>query len=451
MKFLFKDVTLIGTMNKDGKEIENGYLTVENGVITFVGDKEPKGNYDRVIDGRGKLLLPGFVNTHHHFYQTLFRNIKEVNDLKLFDWLIYLYEKWKNIDEEAVYVSTVIAILEMMKSGVTTTTDHLYLVPYNNVKIFDAQIEAAKLTKIRFHPTRGAMSLSKKDGGLPPDSVVQNDEKILVHTEDMIKKYHNGEKYSMLRIAIAPCSPFSVTKNIMIESLRLAEKYNVLLHTHLAETLDEEIYCKEKFGLRPVELMESIGWLNKRVWFAHMVHLSDSDIEKLIKGDVGMAHCPTSNMKLGSGIARVSELKGKIRIGLAVDGSSSNDTNNFILEIRNALLLQRVKYGSNAITSRDVLKFATIGGAEVLRMDDFIGSIEIGKAADIIMFDLNKLEFAGGLNDLISVPVYLDAKKVDFLMINGEILIENGNFVSIDEREFIEKQNKISKKLLEKI
>lgn len=451
MKILFKDVTLIGTMDKDGKEIENGYLSVENGIITYVGDKEPIDNFDRVIDGRGKLLLPGFVNTHHHFYQSLFRNIKEVNDLKLFDWLVFLYEKWKNIDEEAVYISTIIAILEMMKSGVTTTTDHLYLVPYGNTKIFDAQIEAAKLTKIRFHPTRGSMSLSKKDGGLPPDSVVQKDEDILIHTEEMIKKYHNKNKYSMLRIAIGPCSPFSVTKNIMVESLNLAEKYDVLLHTHLAETLDEEIYCKEKFGLRPVELMESLGWLNKRVWFAHMVHLSDVDIEKLSKSDVGMAHCPTSNMKLGSGIARVSELKGKIRIGLAVDGSSSNDTNNFILEIRNALLLQRVKYGSDSITSRDVLKFATIGGAKVLRMDDYIGSIETGKSADIIMFDLNKLEFAGGLNDLISIPVFLDAKKVDFLMINGDILIENGNFVHIDERDYIEKHNKISKKLLEKI
>ncbi|MCX8095547.1 MAG: 8-oxoguanine deaminase [Caldisericia bacterium] len=451
MKILFKDVTYIGTMDKDEREIENGFLSIENGIIKYVGEEEPKENFDKIIDGKGKLLLPGFINTHHHFYQTLFRNIKEANDLKLFDWLVFLYDRWKYIDEEAVFTSTVIATLEMMKSGVTTTTDHLYLVPYGNTKIFEAQIEAAKLTKIRFHPTRGSMSLSKKDGGLPPDSVVQKDEEILIHTEEMIKKYHDNKKYSMLRIAIGPCSPFSVTKNIMVESLNLAEKYDVLLHTHLAETLDEEIFCKEKFGLRPVDYMESLGWLNKRVWFAHMVHLNDFDIEKLIKSDVGMAHCPTSNMKLGSGIARVSEFKEKLRIGLAVDGSSSNDTNNFIQEIRNALLLQRVKYGSSSITSRDVLKFATIGGSKVLRMDDYIGSIEIGKAADIIMFDLNRLEFAGGLNDLISIPVYLDAKQVDFLMINGEILIQDGKFTHVDEKEFIEKQNKISKKLIYKI
>ncbi len=451
MKILFKDVTYIGTMDNEGREIENGYVLVEDGIIKYIGKEEPKDRFNKIIDGRGKLMLPGFVNTHHHFYQTLFRNIKEVNDLKLFDWLVYLYERWKFIDEEAVYISTIVAILEMMKSGVTTTTDHLYLVPFGNTKIFDAQIEGAKLTKIRFHPTRGSMSLSKKDGGLPPDSVVQKDEDILIHTEEMIKKYHDPKKYSMLRIAIGPCSPFSVTKNIMIESLNLSKRYNVLLHTHLAETIDEERYCFEKFGLRPVDLMDNLGWINENVWFAHMVHLNDNDIEKLAKGRVGMAHCPTSNMKLGSGIARVVEMKDKIKIGLAVDGSSSNDTNNFIHEIRNALLLQRVKYGSSSISSRDVLKFATIGGAKVLKMEDYIGSIEVNKSADLIMFDLNKLEFAGGLNDILSIPVYLDAKKVDFLMINGEILIENGDFVNINEKEFIEKQNKISKKILNRI
>lgn len=448
MKILFDDVTMIGTMDKESREIENGYIIVEDNIIKYVGKEKPIDSFDRIIDGRGKLMLPGFVNTHHHFYQSLFRNIKEINDLKLFDWLVYLYEKWKNIDEEAVYISTIVAIMELMKTGVTTTTDHLYLVPNGNTKIFDAEIEGAKLTQIRFHPTRGSMSLSKKDGGLPPDSVVQKDEEILYHTEEMIKKYHDPKSYSMLRIAIGPCSPFSVTKNIMIESLKLSEKYNVLLHTHLAETLDEEAFCKEKFNLRPVDYMDSIGWINPKVWFAHMIHLNDQDIEKLSKGDVGMAHCPTSNMKLGSGIARVVELKEKIRVGLAVDGSSSNDTGNFILELRNGLLLQRVKYGSDKITAREILKLGTIGGARVLRMDDYIGSIEENKAADLIMFDLNKLEFAGGLNDLISVPIFLDAKMVDFSMINGKIVIENGQFLNLDESFFIKKQNQISQKLL---
>ena len=448
MKILFSDVTLIGTMDEEGREIENGYVLVDGNKIDYVGSEKPEGKFDRVIDGRGKLMLPGFVNTHHHFYQSLFRNIKGVNDLPLFPWLTTLYEMWKNIDEEAVHISTIVSILEMMKSGVTTTTDHLYLVPENNNFIFDAQIEGGIMTKIRFHPTRGSMSLSKKDGGLPPDSVVQTEEEILTHSEELIDKYHDPEKYSMLRIALAPCSPFSVTPELMKESVKLAEKKNVLLHTHLAETLDEERFCLEKFGKRPVDYMEELGWLNERVWFAHLVHISDEDIEKLEKNDVGMAHCPTSNMKLGSGIAPVSKMKEKIRIGLAVDGSSSNDTGNFLLEIRNALLLQRVRFGADALTTREVLKMATMGGARVLRMDDYIGSIEPNKAADLIMFDLNRLEFAGGLHDLLSVPVILDAKKVDFSMINGEIVIEDGEFTILDEKTYIEKQNKISKKLI---
>lgn len=449
MKILFSDVTLIGTMDDEGKEIESGFVYVNGNKIEYVGRKRPEGEFDRVIDGRGKLMLPGFVNTHHHFYQSLFRNIKGVNDLPLFPWLTTLYEKWKNIDEEAVHISTIVAILEMMKSGVTTTTDHLYLVPENNNFIFDAQIEGAILTKVRFHPTRGSMSLSKKDGGLPPDSVVQTEEEILTHSEGLIDKYHDPEKYSMLRIALAPCSPFSVTPELMKETVKLAEKKDVLLHTHLAETLDEEKFCLEKFGKRPVDYMEELGWLNKRVWFAHLVHLTDEDIEKLARFDVGMAHCPTSNMKLGSGIASVFKLKDRIRVGLAVDGSSSNDTGNFLMEIRNALLLQRVKYGADALTTREVLKMGSIGGARVLRMDDYIGSIEVGKAADLIMFDLNRLEFSGGLHDLLSIPVILDAGKVDFSMINGEIVIEEGEFTFIDERTYIEKQNKISKRLLE--
>jgi len=299
----------------------------------------------------------------------------------------------------------------MMKTGVTTTTDHLYLVPNGNNKNFWCSNRRSKINRNKIPSNKRFDVIIKKDGGLPPDSVVQNDDEILKHTEDMIDKYHNPEKYSILRIAIGPCSPFSVTKNIMIQSLKLSEKYNVLLHTHLAETVDEEIFCLEKFNLRPVDYMESLGWIKPNVWFAHMVHLSDEDIEKLKRGDIGMAHCPTSNMKLGSGIARVVELKDKIRIGLAVDGSSSNDTGNFIQEIRNALLLQRVKYGSDKITARDVLKFATIGGAKVLRMDDYIGSIEEGKAADLIMFDLNKIELSGGLNEFNNSSCFSWCKK----------------------------------------
>jgi cytosine/adenosine deaminase-related metal-dependent hydrolase len=294
------------------------------------------------------------------------------------------------------------------------------------------------------------MSLSKKDGGLPPDSVVQKDDEILAESENVINKYHDPSKYSMLRIALAPCSPFSVTPNLMKETVKLAEKYNVLLHTHLAETEDEEEYCLEKFGKRPVDYMEELGWLNPNVWFAHMVWLNDNDIEKLSKNDVGMAHCPSSNMRLGSGIAPVTKLKDKIRIGIAVDGSASNDTNNMILELRNTLLLQRVKYGATAMTVRETLELGTIGGAKVLKMDDYIGKIAPNMAADFIGFKLDKLEFAGALHDPINTVLLCDPKQVDFSIINGNIKIFNGEFVDFEISEYIRLHNEISKKIIEK-
>ena len=450
MRKLFKNIDYLATFDVGKRKLTKAYILVEDNYIKEIGTGDYKGEYDEVIDCSGCLVLPGFVNTHHHFYQTLFRNVRAVQSAKLFDWLIYLYEKWKNIDEEAVEISTKIAIYEMMKTGVTTTTDMFYLYPYNKSELFDVEIESAKETGIRFHPTRGSMSLSKKDGGLPPDSVVQKEDVIIEESIRVINKYHDNSKYSMLRIALAPCSPFSVTKELMIETVKIAEKYDVLLHTHLAETLDEEEFCLKNFGKRPVDYMEELGWLNPRVWFAHLVHLNDKDIEKLAKNDVGMAHCPVSNMRLGSGIAPVYKMKDKIRIGLAVDGSASNDSNNFLQEIRIAMLLQRVKYGADALTPEEILDIATMGGAKVLRMDDYIGSIEVGKAADFIGIKLDKLEFAGCISeDPLASIVLCDAKQVDLSVINGEIKIKDGNFVDVDLQPLIEKQNRISKKVLE--
>ncbi len=451
MRILIKDIDLIATFNNGLEEIKNGWIYIVNNVIKDVGGGTPPRliRKDRVISGKGMLVLPGFVNTHHHFYQSLFRAVPEVENAKLFDWLTFLYEKWKSIDEEAVMVSAVTAILEMMKSGVTTTTDHLYLFPKGHPNLFDAEMEGADITGVRFYGTRGSMSLSKKDGGLPPDSVVQTEEEILKDSERVVQKYNNTSRFSMQRVALAPCSPFSVTEKLMKDTLSLAKEHNLLLHTHLAETEDEEKFCTEKFGLRPVDYMEKLGWLTPNVWFAHLVHISDVDIEKLSNYKVGMSYCPSSNMRLGSGIAPVFKMKNtNIRISLGVDGSASNDTGNFLLEIRNALLLQRVKYGANALTPREVLYFATMGGAKVLRMEKEIGSIEKGKAADIIGFKLDRIEFAGGLSDPVASLVLCDAKSVDFSMINGEVLIENGHFTKLDEEEFINKHNAISKKLL---
>ncbi len=450
MKILIKDADIIATFDSRNREIKNGWIYIVDNIIKDLGAGEaPDVEKDREISGKGMIFLPGFVNVHHHFYQSLFRAVPEVANAKLFDWLVFLYEKWKNIDEEAVMISTVVATMEMMKSGVTTTTDHLYLFPQGHPNLIDAEMEGADITGIRFYATRGSMSLSKKDGGLPPDSVVQTEDEIIKDSIRVVEKYHDDSPFSMRRVALAPCSPFSVTEDLMKESVKLAEQYNLLLHTHLAETKDEEEFCLSKFGLRPVDYMEKLGWLNPRVWFAHLVHLSDKDIEKLSENDVGMSHCPTSNMRLGSGIARVSEMKNTdIRIGLGVDGSSSNDTGNFLMEIRNAMLLQRVKYGADALSPREALKMGSVGGAKVLRMDREIGSVEKGKAADIIGFKTDRLEFAGGLNDPVASLVLCDAKQVDFSMINGEVIIEDGHFVKLNEEDFIKKQNTISKKLL---
>jgi cytosine/adenosine deaminase-related metal-dependent hydrolase len=295
------------------------------------------------------------------------------------------------------------------------------------------------------------MSLSKKDGGLPPDSVVQSDREILEDSERIINEYHDPGRYSMLRIALAPCSPFSVTEELMIKTRELAEEYGVLLHTHLAETKDEEKFCVESKGLRPVDYMEKVGWLKPETWFAHLVWLSEEDIEKLADSECGFAHCPTSNMRLGSGIAPVTEMKNKnIKIGLAVDGSASNDSGNMLWEIRNALMLQRVVKGASALTPRDVLNMATSGGARVLGMDDYIGSIEEGKAADIIGFKTNKLSLAGGLSDPVASLVMCDPGKVDFEMINGKQKIINGKINDNDLENYINEQNRISKKLINK-
>jgi len=448
MTIVLKNIDTLMTMNKQMEELTHAYILIENNVIKEIGSGEPP-KADWHIDMSNKVVLPGFVNTHHHLYQSLFRNVPAVSSAKLFDWLVYLYELWKNIDNEAIYVSAAIGIYEMMHTGTTTTTDMLYLHPKGTAKFIDSEIEAAKRCGIRFHPTRGSMSLSKKDGGLPPDSVVQTEEEILEDSIRVIEKYHDPRKYAMVRIALAPCSPFSVTEQSMIKTLELAEKYDVLLHTHLAETKDEEEYCLEKVGLRPVDYMEKIGWLNPRTWFAHLVWLSEEDIRKLSENDCGMAHCPTSNMRLGSGIAPVKEMKeAGIRIGLAVDGSASNDSGNMLLEARNAMMLQRVVKGADALTPRDVLYMATMGGAKVLRMDEYIGSIEVGKAADIIGFDLNQLSLAGGLADPAAAIIMCDAGKADFVMINGNVRIKDGQILDDELMQLINKQNLISKNLI---
>jgi len=448
MKTLFSGFDLIATMDAAEREIAGGYVLVEENRIVEVGSDATGIEADEIVRGEGKVLLPGFVNTHHHLYQALFRNVPGASDAKLFDWLVFLYERWKRLDEEAMRVASAVACSELLLSGATTTTDHCYVFPRDGGAILDADIEGAREAGIRFHPCRGSMSLSKKDGGLPPDSVVQTEDEILADCQRTIERHHDSEPLAMLRIALAPCSPFSVTHDLMRQTVVLAEESGVLMHTHLAETHDEETYCVKRFGRRPVDLMEDLGWLRDDVWFAHLVVLNSSDIDKLSSARAGMAHCPSSNMTLGSGIAPVAKMKETgVNISLAVDGSASNDTSNMIREVRQAMLLQRVAYGADALTAREALRMATMGGARVLHRQDEIGSIEPGKAADLIAFNLNDIAFAGAHADPLAAIVHCAADRVDFALVNGEWRVRDGRLVNESVYDLIPRHNAISRRL----
>ncbi|MEN3009932.1 MAG: 8-oxoguanine deaminase [Candidatus Bipolaricaulaceae bacterium] len=449
-RILFRDVEVIATFDPQGRELRHAWLVVEGNRIAALGEGEPPaGPYDEVIDGRDRVMLPGMVNTHHHLYQTLFRAVPGAQDKKLFDWLLFLYERWRGIDEEAVYVSAVVGLCELLLSGCTTSTDHLYLFPKGKKHLIDVEIEAAKEVGIRFHPNRGSMSLSRKEGGLPPEDVVQTEEEILADSERLILRYHDPRFGAMVRLALGPCSPFSVTPRLMRETAELARRYRVLLHTHLAETLDEEEFCLARFGKRPVEYLEEVGWLGPDVWIAHAVHLSDADIVKLARAGVGVAHCPSSNMLLGSGIAPVPKmLAAGMKVGLAVDGSASNDASNMIREARQALLLSRVRYGAEAMSARQALRLATLGGAQVMGWEQELGSLEPGKCADLSLWDISTLEFAGAA-DPVAALLHCAAQYADLVMVNGEIRVRGGELVDARLYRYVSRQRAIAKKLVE--
>ncbi len=448
-RILFKNVEVIATFDREGRELKNGWLLVEGNRIAALGEGEPPpGPFDEVIDGHDRVMIPGMVNTHHHMYQTLFRAVPGAADKKLFDWLVFLYERWRGIDEEAVYVSTVVAGMELLLSGCTTTTDHLYLFPRGRERLIDIQIEAARELGIRFHPTRGSMSLSRKDGGLPPEDVVQTEEEILADSERLIREYHDPSFGAMVRIALAPCSPFSVTPELMRETAELARKHKVLLHTHLAETVDEEEFCLERFGVRPVQYLEELGWLEGDVWLAHMVHVNAEEIAKIAEAGVGVAHCPSSNMLLGSGIAPIVEmLDAGVRVGIAVDGSASNDHSNMIREARQAMLVARVKYGAEAMPARRALRMATVGGARVFHREEEIGSLEPGKCADLSLWDISGLEFSGAA-DPVAGLLHCGAQYADLVMVNGEILVRGGRLVNERLYDYVPRHREIAGRLV---
>jgi 8-oxoguanine deaminase len=444
--FLLKNARVVVTMDPERREIQDGGIFVRDRVIEHVGASAGLPNSaDRIVDARDMVILPGLVNTHHHLYQTLTRAVPFAQNAVLFEWLRTLYPIWAKLTPEAVYTSALVGLAELMLSGCTTTADHLYLVP--NESRHDDEIRAAQEIGIRFHPTRGSMSLGESKGGLPPDSLTQDEETILRDTRRVIETFHDAEPYSMCRVGVAPCSPFSVTPGLMRESAGLARSYKVRLHTHLAETKDEELFCLGKFGKRPVEYAESLGWLGNDVWFAHSVWVDDDEVLRYARTGTGVAHCPSSNMLLASGIAPIRKMMcAGVQVGLGVDGSASNDESHMLHEARQAMLLQRVLGNPEAMTARQALELGTLGGARVLGRTD-IGSLEPGKAADFIGINLNRLNYAGS-HDPIAAIVFCDSPSVDLAMINGRIVIQDGNLLTVDLPPLIERHNRIAREMV---
>lgn len=407
----------------------------------------------QTLDASRCVVLPGLVNTHHHLYQTLQRNVPPVQDAKLFDWLTGLYDIWKHLDADAVYWSTLLGGAELLRSGCTTTSDHHYLFPREApLELLDAQFEAAAKLGIRLHATRGSMSLGRSAGGLPPDSVVQSEEMILLDCERVLDRFHDPRPFAMRRVALAPCSPFSVTESLMRQSIQLARRRNVRCHTHLAETEDENRYCMERYRKRPLALLQDLDWLGEDVWLAHGVCFDADEIALLARTGTGIAHCPTSNMRLGSGIAAIPEmLRAGVPVGLGVDGSASNDSSNMLAEVRQALLLARVRAGAAALGARDALRMATRGGARLLGREAELGSLEVGKAADLVLVDVSGLEFAGALSDPLAALVFTAVgARVEASLVGGEIVVQHGRLVRVDEDEIAARAHAISFRMLER-
>ena len=445
---LVQHATLIVSMDDHDSRWLDGGIYVNNNVIQQVGPTEhlPQ-EADQIINASHMIILPGLINTHHHFYQTLTRNLPAAQDVDLFHWLRTLYPIWAGLTPEAMAVSTKIAIAELLLSGCTTSSDHTYLWP--NGSRLDDQIQAATEMGIRFHAARGSMSVGESRGGLPPDSVVEDEEAILRDSQRVIEAYHDASRYAMLRIVVAPCSPFSVSPQLMRQSIELARSYGVHSHTHLAETLDEAAYCTETFGRTPVELAEDLGWIGADVWHAHMVHPSADEIIRLGQTHTGVAHCPSSNMRLASGIAPVQPLRqAGARVGLGVDGSASNDSSHLLSEARQALLLQRVLGNPAALTSWEALWLATRGGAAVLGRDD-IGYLAPGMAADFIGYRLDTLELAGGApHDPLASLIFCHPPQVDLSVIHGRVRVQERTLLDVDLPPLIEHHNTIARALV---
>ncbi len=444
---LLKNATVVATMDDVRREIPDGGVFIRGHTIVAVGsDAELPSAADEIIDCRGKVLLPGLVNTHHHFFQTLTRAVPAAQDADLFTWLRTLYPIWARLTPEMLNVSATLAMAELMLSGCTTASDHLYLFP--NGGRLDDTIDAARAIGIRFHACRGAMSLGESAGGLPPDGLVETEEAILRDTRRVIESHHDPKRFALLRVAAAPCSPFSVSRALMRETAALAQAYGVGLHTHLAENDDDVAYSREKFGCSPAEYAAEAGFTGPHVWHAHCVKLDAPGIELFARTGTGVAHCPTSNMRLGSGIAPVrAMLDAGLHVGLGVDGSASNDSSHLLAEARQALLLQRVKFGVDALSAREALELATRGGARVLGRDD-IGHLAPGMAADIVAFDLDDPGFAGSEHDPLAALVFCAPTRADLSIIDGRVVIRDGQLATVDLPPIVERHRALARILV---
>ena len=450
-----RNASLLVTMDDKRREIPDGGMVIRNGVIEAVGSTSDLPSVKgKVIDLRGHIVLPGLVNTHHHMYQTLTRVLPDAQNTNLFKWLKVLYPIWARLTPEAIYISSLVAMAELLQSGCTTTSDHLYLFP--NGSQLDNSIQAAQEIGIRFHAARGSMSLGESKGGLPPDKLVEDLDAILTDSMRVIETYHDSKRGAMLRIVLAPCSPFSVTRDLMRETLSMARTYDVQLHTHLAETRDEQDYCQDKFGQQPLSYVEDLGWSGSDIWFAHMVHVSAPDIAIVARNGCGVSHCPSSNMRLASGIAPVQLYRESgVNLGLGVDGSSSNDSSHMLAEARMATLMARLaqapglasRRDTPMMTARESLEIATVGGAAVLQRND-IGSLSAGKCADLFAIDLNRLDYAGALHDPLAATVLCAPQKADLVIVNGRILVQDGCLLTPELGPLINRHNQIAQTMI---
>jgi cytosine/adenosine deaminase-related metal-dependent hydrolase len=441
---------LVATVDDERREVEGGWVAITDGLVTAVGGwTDPEPAAARVLDASGCLVTPGLINTHHHIYQNLTRSFRPAVNGTLFQWLTTLYPRWALLDEEAAYVSAWVGVAELALGGCTTTTDHLYVHPRGAGDLISAEIRGAQEVGVRFHPTRGSMSLSQKDGGLPPDSVVQDDDEILADSERLVALHHDRAWGAMVRIALAPCSPFSVTPDLMRATAELAERLDVRLHTHLAEDPDEDTFAEETFGRRTIEQFEEVGWGTDRAWVAHCIYPNDDEIKRLGSWGTGVAHCPSSNMLIGGGgIAPVADLRAAgVPVGLGCDGSASTDSASLWMEARNALLLGRLRKGPTAMGARDALEIATRGSAGCLGREGELGQLSPGAVGDLVCWPLQGVQFAGALTDPVEAWLRCGPVAARHTVVQGKLVVEDGMIVAPGEDDMLRRHRTISARI----